>query len=187
LTYEIKAPEISQHTIPQLSPPTASTADPDILFLLNFTTPQRSALLTSPDTLALLYTPTNEHFGIGPVEGMVCGVPVLACNTGGPTESILDAPLEERTGWLCPPDADVWAGALEEIVEMSPADRALLSDRAKTRAKEFFGMDAMADGLEEALKEAYAMGPVPGLSTFAYMVLVTFAVLLAAVFVRWLV
>ena len=53
-----------------------------ILFILNFTMAQRTALLRDPTTLALLYTPANEHFSIVPVEAMACGLPVLACDSG---------------------------------------------------------------------------------------------------------
>jgi len=134
--------------------------EPDILFLLNFTTAQRSALLTAQSTLALLYTPTNEHFGIGPVEGMVCGLPILATNTGGPTESVVDHPAKERTGWLCPPDPQVWADALDEIVGLSVDERQALSARSRTRARDLFGMDAMAERLEVVLEEAVSRGPV---------------------------
>lgn len=37
---------------------------------------------------ALLYTPSNEHFGITPIEAMYMRKPVIACNTGGPTETV---------------------------------------------------------------------------------------------------
>lgn len=36
----------------------------------------------------LLYTPSNEHFGIVPIEAMYMGKPVIACNSGGPTETV---------------------------------------------------------------------------------------------------
>ncbi|RXG73372.1 Alpha-1,3/1,6-mannosyltransferase ALG2 [Armadillidium vulgare] len=38
----------------------------------------------------LIYTPSNEHFGIVPIESMYLGTPVLAVNSGGPTETVLD-------------------------------------------------------------------------------------------------
>jgi len=38
--------------------------------------------------IALIYTPTNEHFGIVPLEAMYMEKPVIACNSGGPTETI---------------------------------------------------------------------------------------------------
>lgn len=36
----------------------------------------------------LFYTPSNEHFGIVPLEAMYCRKPVIAVNSGGPTETI---------------------------------------------------------------------------------------------------
>jgi alpha-1,3/alpha-1,6-mannosyltransferase len=95
LSFNVITPPQSKIAAPFFTGTTPN--EPDVLFLLNFTTSQRSAPLQSPSTVALLYTPTNEHFGIGPVEGMICGLPVLACDSG-PTESIVDQPLEKRTG-----------------------------------------------------------------------------------------
>ncbi|RPD60960.1 mannosyltransferase [Lentinus tigrinus ALCF2SS1-7] len=161
LTYSIVTPSTSSVPLPSFPTPSKLDKETDILFLLNFSMTQRSALLTAPSTLALLYTPANEHFGIGPVEGMVCGLPVLACNSGGPTESIVDTPAEERTGWLRRPDAEVWAEALAEIVGLTDGDRKRLAERAKRRAREHFGMEAMARDLEDALLDTAKLGPVP--------------------------
>lgn len=36
----------------------------------------------------LFYTPSNEHFGIVPLEAMYCRKPVIAVNSGGPMETI---------------------------------------------------------------------------------------------------
>ncbi|KAG6864410.1 hypothetical protein C0991_009703 [Blastosporella zonata] len=175
LSYNVITPPSSKK--PVNIPPLNMTLDnPDVLILLNFTTSQRTALLSSPSTVALLYTPANEHFGIGPVEAMVCGVPVLACDSGGPTESVLDGPPEERTGWLRTPNPDVWADALLEIVLMPASERRLLSDRAKARARDLFSMDAMAGGLEGALNEAVGMGDVPRLIWNAWMMFFGFMV-----------
>lgn len=169
LTFTVIAPASAAHTIPEdLS--SASTPSPDVLFLLNFATPQRSALLSAPSTRCLLYTPANEHFGIVPVEAMACGVPVLACDSGGPTESVRDA------GWLRRPEPGLWAEALEEIVALPPAERAALGERTRRRARELFGMEAMARGIERALEEAVRMGPVgvPGVGWALVLVLVAF-------------
>lgn len=140
----------------------SSESESDVLFVLNFTTSQRTALLLSASSLALLYTPANEHFGIVPVEAMACGIPVLACDSGGPTESVVDASLfkEQGTGWLKRPDPQVWADALLEIVSLSPSERGEMSQRAKARARSLFGMDAMARGLDESLQEAVDMDTV---------------------------
>ncbi|TBU24796.1 mannosyltransferase [Dichomitus squalens] len=161
LTYALLTPSTSTVPLPSYSSTASSPQSADIIFLLNFSGPQRSALLTASSTLVLLYTPANEHFGIGPVEGMICGLPVLAANSGGPTESVLDVPPAEKTGWLREPSPGVWAEALEEIVGLSDGERRELGERARRRAREKFGMEAMAKDLEEALRQTAAMGPVP--------------------------
>lgn len=159
LTFNVITPAQSSVRAPSFAD-ADTTADPNILFLLNFTTDQRSALLRAASTLALLYTPTNEHFGIGPVEGMLCGLPVLACDSGGPTESIINSPSSKRTGWLCRPDPAVWADALVDICGLSEADRSALGRRSQDRARSIFGMEAMAEALEASLVEAVEIGPV---------------------------
>ncbi|TFK62474.1 alpha-1,3-mannosyltransferase ALG2 [Pluteus cervinus] len=163
LSYNVITP--SSDSPVKIPPLNMTPDDPNVLFLLNFTTSQRTALLRSPSTRALLYTPANEHFGIGPVEAMSCGVPVLACDTGGPTESILDpgsstTSRNERTGWLRPPQPEVWATALLEILSLKEHERRNLAVKAKGRASTLFGMEAMAVGLEKGLLEAVAMGEV---------------------------
>ena len=180
LTYAVITPTTSSVPLPSF-PSSSSPADADILFLLNFSMTQRSFLLTAPFTLALLYTPANEHFGIGPVEGMVCGLPVLACDSGGPTESVVDSPAAERTGWLRRPDPQIWADALEEIVGMSADERTQLAARAKRRARERFGMEAMARDLDRALQETVNMGPVPTPVVLWLVLAVVFALLAYAV------
>ena len=182
LTYTIVTPPSSKTTIPPFN---MTHKNPDVLFLLNFTTAQRAALLSAPTTLALLYTPANEHFGIVPVEAMSSGLPVLACNSGGPTESIIDDPPHLRTGWLRAPEAASWAAALLEIAELSPAERSALAGRARARAHEHFGMEAMGRKLESALMEAAKMGrvPVPAAMWFgSFVVVALFAYFMATVY-----
>ncbi|KAF9228981.1 glycosyltransferase family 4 protein [Gyrodon lividus] len=181
LSFNVITPPQCQLSAPSFTGTTANR--PDVLFLLNFTTSQRSALLQSPSTLALLYTPANEHFGIGPVEGMICGLPILACDSGGPTESVVDQPAEQRTGWLRTPEPAIWADALEEICRMDGEDRASLAHRSKYRAESVFGMDSMAKVLEELLVETVETGavqtlPVKGIAfVFAFLVGLVLAVL----------
>ena len=182
LSYNIVSPPSSKTPIPPFN---ITTKGPDILFLLNFTTTQRAALLTASSTLALLYTPANEHFGIVPVEAMSSGLPVLACNSGGPTESVIDDPPAARTGWLRVPSASDWAVVLNEIAGLMPSERSALADRARARAREHFGMEAMAVKLEKALVEAAKMGPVPAPAILwfgSFVVVASFAYFMATVY-----
>lgn len=57
------------------------------------------------NTIAVLYTPEREHFGIVPIEAMYNRAPIIACNSGGPKESILDG----QTGHLCDSNAQHWS------------------------------------------------------------------------------
>ena len=64
-------------------------------FIRSFTDDEKVGLLNS--AVAILYTPTNEHFGIVPIECMAAHKPVVACNSGGPMESVANG----KTGFLC--------------------------------------------------------------------------------------
>ncbi|XP_023215531.1 alpha-1,3/1,6-mannosyltransferase ALG2-like [Centruroides sculpturatus] len=62
---------------------------------------------------AVLYTPDNEHFGIVPLEAMYMSRPVIAVNSGGPLETIID----DETGFLCEPQPDKFSEAMKKFVE----------------------------------------------------------------------
>lgn len=68
--------------------------DIEVLFLLSVPSSLKATLLKTAKLL--VYTPSNEHFGIVPLEAMLAEVPVLASNTGGPLETV----VEGKTGWL---------------------------------------------------------------------------------------
>uniref|UniRef100_A0A8D8YA14 Alpha-1,3/1,6-mannosyltransferase ALG2 n=1 Tax=Cacopsylla melanoneura TaxID=428564 RepID=A0A8D8YA14_9HEMI len=81
------------------------------------------SFLTSPSDAAkislfrfskcIIYTPSGEHFGIVPIEAMFCKKPVIAVNSGGPKESILD----NKTGFLCEPNEEAFAKAMKKIMD----------------------------------------------------------------------
>lgn len=58
-----------------------------IIFLRSIPDELRWCLLRH--SKAVLYTPSEEHFGIVPLEAMAVGSPVIACDSGGPKESII--------------------------------------------------------------------------------------------------
>ena len=68
-----------------------------VTFLRSFTDEQKVSLLNN--CVCVLYTPSNEHFGIVPLEAMYMRRPVIAVNSGGPLESVLN----NITGFLCDP------------------------------------------------------------------------------------
>ena len=80
-----------------------------VILVQSFTDAERSALLAA--ACAVVYTPTNEHFGIVPLEAMAAGRPVLACNSGGPKETVLHG----RTGFLAEPQPKAFAAAMAQL------------------------------------------------------------------------
>ncbi|KXS20147.1 glycosyltransferase family 4 protein [Gonapodya prolifera JEL478] len=132
---------LSHHTLfPNTTTPIPPTTQ--VLFLLSFTQPQRTTLLRR--TLCLLYTPQGEHFGIVPVEAMYSRVPVVACDSGGPRESVADG----VTGFLCGEDPAEWAAKVAGIVAMGERGRREMGDRARQRVVDKFSAGAMADKLD---------------------------------------
>lgn len=60
----------------------------------------------------VIYTPPNEHFGIVPLEAMYVGKPVIAHNSGGPTESI----ISEETGFLVELSGEAFASKIAFLI-----------------------------------------------------------------------
>ena len=55
----------------------------------------------------------HEHFGLVPLEAMAAQRAVIACNSGGPTESIVDG----VTGFLCEPTPAAFAAAARRLLD----------------------------------------------------------------------
>lgn len=81
-----------------------------VVFLRSFSDQQKSLLLSA--CTAVLYTPQHEHFGIVPLEAMAWGKAVVACDSGGPKESV----VQGRTGFLCEPNAESFADAMVKLM-----------------------------------------------------------------------
>ncbi|RDW63127.1 GDP-Man:Man(1)GlcNAc(2)-PP-dolichol alpha-1,3-mannosyltransferase [Aspergillus mulundensis] len=119
----------------------------DVLFLPSVPSAFRDALLAKSSLL--LYTPVNEHFGIVPIEAMRAGIPVLASNTGGPLETI----VEGETGWLRDAtDVPAWTAVIEKVLYgMSAEEIKKMSVAAKERVEAKFSLRAMGEKLEEEI------------------------------------
>jgi alpha-1,3/alpha-1,6-mannosyltransferase len=118
-----------------------STDDVDVLFLLSVPQELKARLLQSASIL--VYTPTNEHFGIVPLEAMLAGVPVLATNTGGPLETIYDG----RTGWLrSPSKVDQWTDVMRKpLIPSSAGSLAKMGQSGKERVLAEFSQTKMTE------------------------------------------
>jgi alpha-1,3/alpha-1,6-mannosyltransferase len=127
----------------------AVPASIQVLFLLSVPGAFKETLLKS--ARLLLYTPTNEHFGIVPVEAMLHGLPVLASNTGGPLETV----VEGKTGWLRDvSSADEWTEVMKMVLDkMSPADLKELGKNGRERVHEQFSRKTMAGKLSNEMEQ----------------------------------
>lgn len=145
----------------------------DVLFLLSVPSAFRDTLLHN--SKLLLYTPVNEHFGIVPVEAMHAGLPVLASNTGGPLESI----VEGETGWLR--DAthvDEWTAIMRKVLlETTDQEFARMAANGKRRVENEFSLHALEDKLEDEIRDMLEHGRRP-FDSLQYLLL---ALLLAGV------
>ena len=81
----------------------------DVEFRVSIANDEKRALLEA--CTCVLYTPANEHFGIVPLEAMAAGKPVVACDSGGPKESVAHG----VTGFLCAPEPAAFAAAMVRV------------------------------------------------------------------------
>ncbi|KAI1766425.1 glycosyltransferase family 4 protein [Hypoxylon sp. FL1150] len=123
--------------------------DVEVLFLHSVPNLLKDALLAS--ARLLIYTPANEHFGIVPLEAMLAGVPVLAADTGGPTETVVDG----VTGWLrSPTQVEEWTKVMDKVLnQLSPKDLEAMSKAGIARVQDNFGDTHMAARLDGIVTE----------------------------------
>ncbi|GAA6026745.1 hypothetical protein JCM8097_005829 [Rhodosporidiobolus ruineniae] len=155
------------------TPPSSESTFPQIVFLLNASSAQKAYLLSAENTVALLYTPMYEHFGIVPLEAMASGLPVVATNSGGPTETIVDAGLPSpssdssssadastsgTTGILRPRDPAAWSAALSSLLALSPSQRKSIGRAGQQRVRDHFSRAKLGEEMERACKDAASIG-----------------------------
>jgi alpha-1,3/alpha-1,6-mannosyltransferase len=127
-----------------------------VIFLPSFPGAMLHALLAAPAAKALLYTPTDEHFGIVPLEAMVCGLPVIATNTGGPLETVVDMSSGAAgTGFLRPADAAQWAEAAAAVLAWDPATAARVGEAARQRVRDHFSVEALGRAMSAQVEVAH--------------------------------
>ncbi|KAL8997227.1 MAG: hypothetical protein Q9188_006381 [Gyalolechia gomerana] len=121
--------------------------DIEVLFLLSVPGQLKTMLLSA--ARLLVYTPTNEHFGIVPLEAMLAGVPVLAADSGGPLETV----LEGKTGWLRSAEkVEQWTEIMQKaLCEMSPEELRVMGRQGREWVESEFSERKLADRLDEEI------------------------------------
>lgn len=157
-------------------------AVPNVIFLTSVSSDFKNALISQCDML--LYTPTNEHFGIVPLEAMRMGKLVLADNSGGPLETVSNFFDDKNTytGFTVDSDAEKWTDVLEWVKDLSDHDLRLVSERSIKRVDENFSFSALRDQLVNIIhamrKEKdnkcnllfHAVFPIISISTFVFII-----------------
>ncbi|KAK5656233.1 hypothetical protein OQA88_4994 [Cercophora sp. LCS_1] len=119
----------------------------EVLFLLSVPGRLKEVLLRA--ARLLVYTPSNEHFGIVPIEGMLRGVPVLAADSGGPRETV----VEGVTGWLRDPEeVGEWTGVMERVLD-GGKELDEMGRKGRERVSDKFAVEGMAERLDGIFEE----------------------------------
>ncbi|KAK4226469.1 hypothetical protein QBC38DRAFT_419124 [Podospora fimiseda] len=149
---DLGLPSFTAKTLPTAL---AAPKETQVLFLLSVPNALKEILLNSAKLL--VYTPSNEHFGIVPLEAMLRGCPVLAANNGGPTETV----VEGKTGWLRDPkEIKEWMEVMEGVLRGKLGGKEI-GEEGKKRVRERFGGERMGEVLEECF-EGMERGSVKG-------------------------
>lgn len=119
-----------------------------IKFITSCSTDERNALLS--ECLCVLYTPENEHFGIVPLEAMAAYKPVIACNSGGPVESIKNG----VTGFLCSPTPQEFSSAMANLIN-DPQEAEKMGNEARRHVVESFSTKTFGTRLNRYLIDIY--------------------------------
>jgi len=122
--------------------------DQKVTFLRSFSDSDKVNLLEA--CTCLLYTPSNEHFGIVPIEAMFMRRPVIAVKSGGPLETIVDG----ATGFLCASTASDFSKAMVKFL-IDPNLRERLGEAGHRRVEENFSFAAFGDKLETIVTQLY--------------------------------
>lgn len=131
----------------------AKVRDVSVVFILSFTENQRRYLLQSCS--GVVYTPSNEHFGIVPLEAMYSRRPVIAVCNGGPAETVQPG----KTGWLCEPSVSSFSNAMKELVTMNKAEIKRMGQQSREFVENGFSLDSFGEKLETMLENIIMESP----------------------------
>jgi alpha-1,3/alpha-1,6-mannosyltransferase len=97
----------------------------------------------------LIYTPTNEHFGIVPVEAMYCYKPVIAVSSGGPLETVIDG----KTGFLVKSDPEEFSRKMLVLLQNTSKENQKLGSQAHEHVVQNFSFQTFKKKLNSILTE----------------------------------
>lgn len=147
--YDERLPENREHFEELVALAKKLGVSEDVTFLRSISDAMKRQLLRQVASV-VVYTPTNEHFGIVPVEAMACRKPVVAVNLGGPLESI---GTDKKCGILTDPEAKKFANAFAELYEAGAGRRHEMGENGKQRVTDLFTLGAFSKRLCSILEQ----------------------------------
>ncbi|GJV55863.1 alpha-1,3/1,6-mannosyltransferase ALG2 [Tanacetum coccineum] len=120
-----------------------------VKFITSCPTAERNALLS--DCLCVIYTPKDEHFGIVPLEAMAAHKPVIACNSGGPVETVKDG----ESGFLCDPTPQSFSLAMAKFLK-DPSLAEKMGANARSHVTTTFSTKTFGDQLNQYVVDVVA-------------------------------
>lgn len=117
-----------------------------VVFLRSPSDIEKKILFQKAD--CLLYTPENEHFGIVPIEGMYMSTPVIALNSGGPTETV----VHNSTGFLCENNAEQFSLAMCRLFKDQML-RERMGAMGRKRVEQKFSFESFGTKLDSIIRD----------------------------------
>ncbi|KAK9880495.1 hypothetical protein WA026_011735 [Henosepilachna vigintioctopunctata] len=96
----------------------------------------------------LIYTPVKEHFGIVPLEAMMAKLPVIACNSGGPRETVSHG----QTGYLCETNSESLAEFVSKIIHDNNFQQ--MGEKGRERLLDSFSNEMFSNKLNQIVGDA---------------------------------
>ena len=118
---------------------------PSIVFMANISDSVKQRLLS--ESMALIYTPANEHFGIVPIEAMSMQCLVIGQNNGGPLESVADG----ETGYLFDGTVDSLCSSMERVCRLDGDVLRVMGGKGRQRCVDLFSVDVFGEKLDTLL------------------------------------
>jgi len=134
----------------------------NIVFLCSFSDEDKIYLLKN--STCLLYTPSNEHFGIVPIEAMFMKLPVIACNSGGPLETV----DHEVTGYLCESDPKAFGKAMHKFVQ-DKSLKSRMGESGRERVDQHFSFASFTKNLDSTVNDVLKSPSHPCCGVFGYV------------------
>lgn len=110
----------------------------------------------------LIYTPVNEHFGIVPLEAMTASKPVIACNSGGPCETVEN----NITGYLCKPLPEDMANFMYKIY-LNNSSSKRMGENGKKRLEDKFSYQKFREQVMDVVLRGIGCSTVIDSSNFS--------------------